>query len=145
MCAPNKCVLKEKLAGNNKSVPLMFRTLEQLHCIFFFQVDLAIWLRSCIDEVSVPKRGQLIGRIPKWVKGDLLMNGPGKFYYGTDVFQHLFDGSALIQKYAIAEDGEVYYQCKFLRTKSFVQVGKTDFISNLVQTLQTQFLVNFYY
>jgi carotenoid cleavage dioxygenase-like enzyme len=83
--------------------------------------------------VSVPKRGQLIGRIPKWVKGDLLMNGPGKFYYGTDVFQHLFDGSALIQKYAIAEDGEVYYQCKFLRTKSFVQVGKTDFISNLFQ------------
>ena len=74
--------------------------------------------------MSVPKRGQLIGRIPKWVKGDLLMNGPGKFYYGTDVFQHLFDGSALIQKYAIAEDGEVYYQCKFLRTKSFVQVGK---------------------
>ena len=118
----------------------MFRTLEQLHCTFFFQVDLAIWLRSCIDEVSVPKRGQLIGRIPKWVKGDLLMNGPGKFYYGTDVFQHLFDGSALIQKYAIAEDGEVYYQCKFLRTKSFVQVGKTDFISNLVQT---QFLVKF--
>ena len=55
------------------------------------------------------------------------MNGPGKFYYGADVFQHLFDGSALIQKYAIAKDGQVYYQCKFLRSKSFIQVGTVNF------------------
>ena len=55
------------------------------------------------------------------------MNGPGKFYYGSDVFQHLFDGSALIQKYAIAKDGQVYYQCKFLRSKSFIQVETLNF------------------
>ena len=33
------------------------------------KVDLAIWLRSCIEEVSVPVKGQLVGRIPNWLKG----------------------------------------------------------------------------
>ena len=45
-----------------------------------------------------------------------------------DVFQHLFDGSALVQKYAI-ENGEVYYQCRFIRSKSFVQNIKNNAIS----------------
>ena len=119
--------LEGRLAEEAKNVPngghLGVLPCEDRENGLYPKVDLAIWLRSCIEEVSVPLKGQLIGGIlPKWLKGNLLMNGPGKFYFGTDVFQHLFDGSALIQKYAIAEDGQVYYQCKFLRTKSFVQV-----------------------
>ena len=100
-------------------------------------VDLSIWLRSCIEEVIVPKKGQLVvknaekdgipGGIPVWLRGDLMMNGPGKFYFGTDVFQHLFDGSAIVQKYAIAEDGQVYYQSQFLKTKSF-KVSKIEIL-----------------
>ena len=27
-----------------------------------------------------------------------VQNGPGKFSFGNDVFKHLFDGSALLQK-----------------------------------------------
>jgi hypothetical protein len=46
------------------------------------KVDLAIWLRSCIKEVSVPIEGQVRGTIPKWISGELLQNGPGKFYFG---------------------------------------------------------------
>ena len=61
--------------------------------------------------------------------GELLMNGPGKFYFGNDVFQHLFDGSALVQKYAVGQDGQVYYQCKFLRTKSFLTNIKANCIA----------------
>ena len=34
------------------------------------------------------------------------------------IFQHLFDGSALVQKFAISK-GRVRYQCRYLRTKSF--------------------------
>lgn len=94
---------------------------ESRHGGLYPNVDLSIWLRSCIQEVPVPLKGKLKGQaLPKWLKGgELLMNGPGKFTFGNDIFKHLFDGSALVQKYAIGEDGQVYYQCKFLRTKSF--------------------------
>ena len=83
--------------------------------------DLAIWLRSCINEVESPLSGKVKGRIPRWLCGNLLQNGPGKFYFGDkDVFNHLFDGSALLQKYEI-KDGKVSYQCRFLRTESFMK------------------------
>ena len=83
--------------------------------------DIAVWLRSCIHEVEAPLKGKITGRIPRWVCGNLLQNGPGKFYYGEkDIFNHLFDGSALLQKYEI-KDGKVSYQCRFLRTESFMK------------------------
>ena len=86
---------------------------------FYPKVDLAIWLRSCISEVEHALEGNVKGCIPRWLCGNLLQNGPGKFYFGeNDVFKHLFDGSALLQKYSI-KDGKVSYQCRFLRTTSF--------------------------
>ena len=45
-------------------------------------VDLSIWLRSCFEEVNKPLKGKLTSPIPSWIKGSLLMNGPGKFYFG---------------------------------------------------------------
>jgi carotenoid isomerooxygenase len=92
---------------------------EDRHGGHYPNVDLSIWLRSCIEEVAKPKKAKkLTGVVPMWLKGDLLQNGPGKFYFGNDVFQHLFDGSALVQKFAI-RNGKIHYQCRFLRTKSF--------------------------
>ena len=101
---------------------------EERHGGIYPQVDLSIWLRSCIEEVVSPKRGQLNGHVPTWLKGELMMNGPGKFYFGQDIFQHLFDGSALVQKFSI-EKGQVYYQCRFLRTKSFLENLKAKAIT----------------
>ena len=64
-------------------------------------VDMSIWLRSCTHEVADPVMAtRTTGTIPAWLEGNFLQNGPGKFYFGAnDVFQHLFDGSALVQKY----------------------------------------------
>lgn len=101
---------------------------EERHGGLYPQVDLGIWLRSCIEEVVSPQRGQLKGLVPPWLKGQLMMNGPGKFYFGQDIFQHLFDGSALIQKFSI-EKGQVYYSCRFLRTKSFMENLKAGAIT----------------
>ena len=111
---------------------------EERHGGIYPQVDLSIWLRSCIEEVVSPKRGQLNGHVPTWLKGELMMNGPGKFYFGQDIFQHLFDGSALVQKFSI-EKGQVYYQCRFLRTKSFLENLKR------VSELVTQECLVFFY
>ena len=81
-------------------------------------VDLSIWLRSCIKECETPVSGRVRGQIPLWLAGSFLQNGPGKFYFGSQVAQHLFDGSALVQKYYI-DRGQVSYSCKFLRTNHF--------------------------
>ena len=84
-------------------------------------VDFSVWLRSCTQEVECPIQGTVKGTIPSWLSGNLLQNGPGKCYYGEkDIFNHLFDGSALLQKYIIRE-GQVQYQCRFLQTASFIK------------------------
>ena len=47
--------------------------------------------RLNVDRLTLPlHRTQLVL--------GLVQNGPGKFSFGPDVFQHLFDGSALLQK-----------------------------------------------
>ena len=98
--------------------------------------DMTIWLRSCTYEQVEPLVGKISGIIPRWLDGNFLQNGPGKFYYGAnDIFRHMFDGSALIQKFVI-RDGQVSYQCRYLRTRSFkknMEAGKivvSDFGTN---------------
>ena len=85
--------------------------------IFFFHVTCKIY-RSCQEENMKPLLGNKYGLIPNWINGSLVQNGPGKFSFGSDVFKHLFDGSALVRKFKIA-DGEVSYQCQFVKTESY--------------------------
>jgi len=82
-------------------------------------VDISIWLRTCLEELSVPVQGLREGRIPEWLEGRLIQNGPGKFSFGRDVFNHLFDGSALLQQFTI-KNGEATYMCRFVRSKAFL-------------------------
>ena len=58
-------------------------------------------------------RPQREGEIPEWLEGRLIQNGPGKFSFGSDVFNHLFDGSALLQQFTI-KNGEATYTCRFV-------------------------------
>jgi carotenoid cleavage dioxygenase-like enzyme len=46
------------------------------------------------------------GRVPDWLTGVLLRNGPGMFTIGPDKYNHLFDGLALLHKWRFA-DGKV--------------------------------------
>jgi len=82
------------------------------------RVDISIWLRTCQEDTPNPVVGQRTGHIPEWLSGSLVQNGPGKFSFGADVYKHLFDGSALVQKFEVS-GGEVTYQCKFVRTRAF--------------------------
>lgn len=83
-------------------------------------MDPQIWIRSCKKEILEPIEGVLTGKIPKWLNGKLLMNGPGKYYFGDRRLSHMFDGMALIQKFTI-KDGKVTYQNKFLESKAYKQ------------------------
>ncbi|XP_068632686.1 carotenoid isomerooxygenase [Battus philenor] len=77
-----------------------------------------VWLRSCEKEVSEPLSGKVTGEIPCWLRGSLLRNGPGSLKVGSMRFEHLFDSSALVHRFAIY-DGGATYQCRFVETNTF--------------------------
>ncbi|KAF0311759.1 Carotenoid isomerooxygenase [Amphibalanus amphitrite] len=80
--------------------------------------DLSIWMRSCDTEQIEPLRGEISGVIPSWLRGSLLRNGPGRLNVGDEQFKHLFDASALLHRFHIA-DGDVTYQNRFLRSRTY--------------------------
>lgn len=82
---------------------------------YFPNCDSSVWMRSCKSEVIEPISGKITGKIPHWLKGTLLRNGPGSLQVGEYTFNHLFDSSALLHRFAIA-NGEVTYQCRFVQT-----------------------------
>lgn len=40
------------------------------------------------------------GNIPEWLNGSLIRNGPGSIKIGQEEFNHLFDSSALLHRFA---------------------------------------------
>ena len=66
-----------------------------------------------------------LGSVPIWLKGTLLRNGPGLQTLGSDKFNHIFDGLALIHRFHI-ENGSVTYQNKFLRSDSYNRDTKAN-------------------
>lgn len=84
------------------------------------------YLRSCFHECARPVPAICIkGIIPDWVRGSLLRNGPGLRRIGTEEFNHLFDGMAIMQKLEI-RNGCVYYSSRFLKSDSFVKDMKNE-------------------
>ncbi|KAK1799377.1 hypothetical protein P4O66_006721 [Electrophorus voltai] len=69
-------------------------------------------------ETPEPVKAELSGTIPSWLQGTLLRNGPGLFSIGESSYNHWFDGMALIHSFTF-KDGEVYYQSKFLRSRTY--------------------------
>ncbi|XP_051965520.1 carotenoid-cleaving dioxygenase, mitochondrial-like isoform X1 [Xyrauchen texanus] len=71
-----------------------------------------------VDETPEPIATKITGKIPSWIKGNLLRNGPGKFEFGKNSFNHWFDGMALLHQFQI-EDGKVTYMSRFLNSDSY--------------------------
>jgi len=68
------------------------------------------------DEVSA-ERLRVTGRMPAWLRGTLLRNGPGQMTVGEQRFRHWFDGFAMLHAFTF-EGGHVRYAGKFLDTKA---------------------------
>jgi len=79
--------------------------------------DFRLGLTSQNHEIAVDGL-PVTGRIPAWLAGTLLRNGPGRFEVGADRYRHWFDGFAMIHRFGIA-DGGVSYANRFLRTPGF--------------------------
>jgi beta,beta-carotene 9',10'-dioxygenase len=68
------------------------------------------------------------GKIPSWLSGTLIRNGPAKFEVGRQKFNHWFDGLAMLHKFSFT-DGKVLYANKFLKTRAYKRAKETGKIS----------------
>ena len=69
------------------------------------------------------------GRLPDWLHGRLIRNGPGTFQAGKDHFRHWFDGYAMLHKFTI-KNGRVAYANRFLQTRAYreaMQAGRMTY------------------
>ncbi|KAM3920985.1 carotenoid-cleaving dioxygenase, mitochondrial-like [Leptodactylus fuscus] len=78
-----------------------------------------------VEETPQPIPTKVTGIIPKWIRGSLLRNGPGRFEFGNDKFNHWFDGMALMHNFKI-DNGSVTYMSKFLQSDSYTKNKKAN-------------------
>ncbi|XP_050716720.1 carotenoid isomerooxygenase-like [Eriocheir sinensis] len=86
---------------------------------YYPNCDATIWIRSCTHEVTEPLSGLHLGEVPKWLRGALIRNGPGRIQVGEHQYNHVFDGSALLHRFHF-KHGRVTYQNKFLQSRSYL-------------------------
>jgi len=58
------------------------------------------------------------GRVPDWLDGALVRNGPGRFEVGGERVRHWFDGLGMLTRFAF-DDGAVSYSNRFLRSREY--------------------------
>ncbi len=58
------------------------------------------------------------GRLPEWLDGTFLVDGPGQFEVGETPLAHWFDALALLRRVRIA-DGGATYAARFVRSEDF--------------------------
>ncbi|XP_014376799.1 beta,beta-carotene 9',10'-oxygenase isoform X1 [Alligator sinensis] len=102
-------VLKNFLASPRQEQVVLSRQ-QGLQCISS--------LMQTVEETPQPIQAEVKGHIPEWINGSLLRNGPGKFEFGEDKYNHWFDGMALMHQFRVAE-GSVTYRSKFLQSDSY--------------------------
>jgi beta,beta-carotene 9',10'-dioxygenase len=73
-----------------------------------------------LRQVSLPVEG----RLPPWLTGALLRNGPAKFEVGSRSYNHWFDGLAMLHRFAFA-DGKVTYTNRFLESRAYCSARDT--------------------
>ncbi|XP_027511441.1 beta,beta-carotene 9',10'-oxygenase isoform X1 [Corapipo altera] len=76
-------------------------------------------LVQTMEETPEPIPAKVKGHIPKWINGNLLRTGPGKFEFGNDNFNHWFDGMALLHQFQLRA-GRVSYRSRFLQSNSYL-------------------------
>jgi beta,beta-carotene 9',10'-dioxygenase len=77
---------------------------------------------TALDQVPVQ------GRLPEWLAGTLVRNGPGTFRVGAQSYRHWFDGLAMLHKFSFG-GGKVSYANKFLNTRSYRAAQETGSIT----------------
>ncbi|MGC4897170.1 carotenoid oxygenase family protein [Micromonospora sp. DT31] len=89
------------------------------------------------------------GRLPDWLAGTLVRNGPAVFEHGGRSLRHWFDGQAMLHRFAIG-DGGVRYTNRLLDTPSLRslrergRIGYTEFATDPCGSLFGRFFSRFH-
>jgi carotenoid isomerooxygenase len=94
----------------------------------FDNYDGTVWTRTCTGEIKSPIEGKVSGEIPRWINGSLLQNGPGAYNIGDVMFNHVFDGMAVLHRFNI-QNGKVTYQHRFIKSKAYDSVVEENRIT----------------
>ncbi|XP_033739540.1 beta,beta-carotene 15,15'-dioxygenase-like [Pecten maximus] len=57
--------------------------------------------------------------LPKWLKGTLIRNGPGKYEMGSRKFLNALDGYSKLSSWTFAGNGSAYFSTKFLKSDTY--------------------------
>ncbi len=60
------------------------------------------------------------GKIPEWLSGSFVSNGPAQFEIGKTSLNHWFDGFAMLKKFTF-KAGKVSFQNRFLHSEQYVK------------------------
>jgi beta,beta-carotene 9',10'-dioxygenase len=60
------------------------------------------------------------GKLPPWLQGQLLLNGPAMWELPQGRYTHWFDGLAMLHRLRFAE-GQVVYRSRFVRSQAYTQ------------------------
>ena len=75
-----------------------------------------------VHEQTNPIEAQVLGKLPVWLNGSLLRNGPGKYEVGSESYKHWFDGLGMLHNFHInGSNGKVFYRSRFVRSQAFVE------------------------
>ena len=81
------------------------------------EADYRLGFSSLRREVTLP-RLEVDGRLPDWLSGTLVRNGPAQFEVGERAFEHWFDGLGMLHAFSF-ERGRVGYRNRFLRSSAW--------------------------
>ena len=68
------------------------------------------------------------GKIPEWLSGSLIRNGPAKFDLDKQSLKHWFDGFTMLHKFSF-NAGKVSYTNKFIKSNAFIKTKEKGKIS----------------
>mmetsp|Transcript_34947 Transcript_34947/g.62905 ORF Transcript_34947/g.62905 Transcript_34947/m.62905 type:complete len:607 (+) Transcript_34947:67-1887(+) len=89
------------------------------------------WWTCNATEITDELPLAVVGKIPSWLSGKLIRNGPGMFKYGNTEVKHQFDGLSKVTKFSI-QDGRVSLRARFLRTKLYNETMKQQRIPPVI-------------
>ncbi|MCA9791336.1 MAG: carotenoid oxygenase family protein [Candidatus Eremiobacteraeota bacterium] len=78
----------------------------------------SIGFHNCPERDRTPL--QVEGKLPPWLTGTLLRNGPGRFDLDRQSYRHWFDGLAQLHRFELAGGG-VTYSTRYLQSQDFVE------------------------
>ena len=79
------------------------------------------------DRCAAPVDLRVTGKLPKWLAGAVVRNGPGRFTTAKQNCSHLFDGMALLSRFEVdGATNSVKWASRYLQSKAYEYARNED-------------------